>query len=52
LNGINFKIIHGEAIGIVGAKSAGKSTLLNLQLSLQNSLFEVVKGSLSVIIML
>lgn len=28
LNGINFRITHGEAVGICGANGAGKSTLL------------------------
>ena len=30
INGINFRINHGESVGIVGANGAGKSTLLNL----------------------
>lgn len=30
LNGINFRIIHGESVGIVGANGAGKSTMLLL----------------------
>lgn len=34
LNGITFKISHGESVGIVGANGAGKSTLLNLLLGI------------------
>lgn len=34
LNGIKFKISHGESVGIVGANGAGKSTLLNLLLGI------------------
>lgn len=34
LNGITFKINHGESVGIVGANGAGKSTLLNLLLGI------------------
>lgn len=34
INGITFRITHGESVGIVGANGAGKSTLLNLILGI------------------
>lgn len=34
INDINFRITHGESVGIVGANGAGKSTLLNLLLGI------------------
>jgi cobalt/nickel transport system ATP-binding protein len=34
LKGVNFKIHHGESVGIVGANGAGKSTLMNLLLGI------------------
>ncbi|MHC1681477.1 MAG: energy-coupling factor ABC transporter ATP-binding protein [Clostridiaceae bacterium] len=35
LNGITFKINHGESVAIVGANGAGKSTLMNLILGIE-----------------
>lgn len=36
LNGINFEIVHGEAVAIIGASGSGKSTLLGLLAGLDN----------------
>lgn len=36
LNTINFEIIHGEAVAIIGASGSGKSTLLGLLAGLDN----------------
>lgn len=34
LNGITFRINHGDSVGIIGANGAGKSTLMNLLLGI------------------
>jgi cobalt/nickel transport system ATP-binding protein len=44
LNGISFRIVHGESVGIVGANGAGKSTLL-LQI---NGTLLPTQGSVSI----
>lgn len=44
LNGISFRIVHGESVGIVGANGAGKSTLL-LQI---NGTLLPTRGSVSI----
>lgn len=44
VNGISFRISHGESVGIVGANGAGKSTLLNLLLGI----ISLQKGQINV----
>lgn len=44
LDGISFRIVHGESVGIVGANGAGKSTLL-LQI---NGILMATQGSIRV----
>ncbi|MBI4649894.1 ABC transporter ATP-binding protein [Candidatus Desantisbacteria bacterium] len=44
INGISFKIIHGESVGIVGSNGAGKSTLI-MQM---NGFFLPTSGSLKI----
>ncbi|MFW2489117.1 energy-coupling factor ABC transporter ATP-binding protein [Clostridium chromiireducens] len=44
INGINFRINHGESVGIVGANGAGKSTLLNLLFGIVSPM----KGSINI----
>lgn len=44
LNGISFRITHGESVGIVGANGAGKSTLI----SHMNGYLLPAKGSITI----
>ncbi len=40
LNGVNFRITHGESVGVVGANGAGKSTVLKAISGLKKIRFE------------
>lgn len=50
LNGVSFRIYHGESVGIVGANGAGKSTLLMLLVGvLFSTEGEVLVGEMPVV---